>query len=529
MAMIRMCAAVALTTLMASAATYQARQGTSTAAPATEHWPTLGIDVQESLLDNGFRILLVEDRRVPRVAASLYYRIGALQEGYGEHGSTHFLEHAIHQGTTTVGVKDARTDRALLKTIYETEQALLEERNAHRNRLRERGVFFDEGDWPSSPEVDKLRQRLYQLEDEQAKNRIFWEEYNWYRRHGGILRHTDPVPANTGNEMMRIEVDLPRERLELFFRLEADRMVNAVLRGWEAQRFTVLEQFFVLQRYDGGRFQEALNGVATVAHPIGIHTGGHYRDHAYWNRASMLRLYDQYIVPNNATLTLVGDVAPGDVRTLAEKYFGRVPRGPSPPAQMDVEVEPPPGGAIRFDWMEPLDPQVIVRYRIPGIGHADRPVFDVMARLLRGGSLQASASQNGTPSTFTLQARAQRDEDLASLEQTALAAVARLRDGQIEEAALARVKRELGFDWELRRTERGSLATELGTFATSDEWRTLRTYMDARNGATVADIQRVAQRYLVPANQLIATTRRNPQPAALRPVTAAPPHQGGAR
>ena len=142
--------------------------------------------------------------------------------------------------------------------IYDTEQELLAERNAHRNGLRERNVFYNEGDWPITEKEQQLRQKLYELEDEQSKNRIFWEEYNWYRRNGGLMRHSDPVPANTGNELLRIEVDLPKERLEMFFRLEADRMVNAVLRGWEAQRFTVLEQFFVLQRNDTGRFQEAL-------------------------------------------------------------------------------------------------------------------------------------------------------------------------------------------------------------------------------------------------------------------------------
>ena len=228
------------------------------AGPAvkSEHWPALGFDPHELVFDNGFRIVLVEDHRVPRVAASLQYRFGALSERNGEHGSAHFLEHAMHQGTTTVGVKDRELDRKLLREIYDTEQELLAERNAHRNHLRERNVFYDEGDWTIGEKEGQLRRKLYELEDEQSKNRVFWEEYNWYRRHGGIMRHTDPVPANTGNEMMRIEVDLPRERLELFFRLEADRMVNAVLRGWEAQRFTVLEQFFVLQRYDGGRFQE---------------------------------------------------------------------------------------------------------------------------------------------------------------------------------------------------------------------------------------------------------------------------------
>ena len=71
----------------------------------SEQWPALGIEVQELVLGNGFRIVIVEDHRVPRVAASLWYRVGSLQENLGEHGSTHFLEHVIHQGTTTIGVR----------------------------------------------------------------------------------------------------------------------------------------------------------------------------------------------------------------------------------------------------------------------------------------------------------------------------------------------------------------------------------------------------------------------------------------
>src|SRR5262245_25528862 len=109
----------------------------------SEQWPTLGIDPHEIVFDNGFRIVLIEDRRVPRVAASLQYRFGALSERNGEHGTAHFLEHVMHQGTTTVGVKDRDVDRTLLRLIYDTEQELLAERNAHRNGLRERNVFYD--------------------------------------------------------------------------------------------------------------------------------------------------------------------------------------------------------------------------------------------------------------------------------------------------------------------------------------------------------------------------------------------------
>jgi predicted Zn-dependent peptidase len=492
----------------------------------SEQWPLLGIDPHEILFDNGFRIVLVEDHRVPRVAASLQYRFGALSERNGEHGTAHFLEHAMHQGTTTIGIKDRDLDRRQQQALYETEQALLAERNANRNTVRERNVFYDEGEWPASEKEQALRRKLYELEDEQAKNRIFWEEYNWYRRNGGLMRHNDPVPANTGNELLRIEVDLPSERMEMFFRMEADRMVNAVLRGWEAQRFTVLEQFFVLQRNDVGRFQEALNGVTGIAHPIYTHTGGHERDHAYWNRAGMLRLYDEYIVPNNATLTLIGDMTVDEARTLGTKYFGRVPRAPAPPANMDVEAEPPPGGSVRLDWLEPLEPAVLIRYRIPGVGHADRPAFDVVARLLRGsdGAMtstgapradwQTSASSAGSQNTLTLQARAGRDEDLPALERAGLDAIERFRRDLVGEARLARVRRDFQLDWELLRADRGGLATLFGSFAIADDWRTLRVQYEARRTTTADDVRRVAQRYLVPWNRVIATTRQYPQPRA---------------
>jgi len=390
--------------------------------------------------------------------------------------------------------------------------------------------------------MDSLRRRLYELEDEQSANRIFWQEYNWYRQNGGLMRHSDPVPANTGNELMRIEVDLPTSRLEMYFRLEADRMVNAVLRGFEAQRYTVLEQFLNFNRTETGRFQEALNGISGVVHPIYLHPGGHMRDHDFWNRESALRTYDTYMVPNNAILTLVGDVTAEEIRSLAEEYFGRVPAAPPPPPGMDYEAEPPPGGTVRLDWLEPLSPQVVVRYRIPGVGHPDRPAFDVIARLLGGADgllaaagrasgapaagWSAGASRTGSPARLSLQAGAPRDQDLPALEAVSLQAVERLERGDVDPAALTRAKRELRFQWDQTRSNRGDLASLFGDFFVGDDWRTVRTYFEAREATTVEEIQRVARRYLVPWNRVVGTTRRSPPSPARDNMTSTPSEDG---
>ena len=360
--------AVATTLLIGQASVRSSGSQSSLAQPTS--FPL--VEVQELVLDNGFKVLVVEGSQVPRVAASLWYRLGSLQERIGEHGSTHFLEHVVHQGTTTVGTKNFKAEKSLLRQIYETEQKLLAARNRERNRLRQRDVFFGDLDWPTTPEIEQLRRRLYELEDEDAQYREFWAEYNWYRRYGAVSRHTDPVPATTGHEQLEIDIDMPRESIELLFRLEADRMANAVLRGWEAQRFTVLEQILGGRQRAAdprGRFYEVINGVTGVVHPMFRRSGGHLRDFAFYSRASMLRMYDDYFVPNNATLVLVGDITRSEVELLAKQYFGRIPRGAEPPAWMDLEAEVVPGGAIRLDWSEPVDPRVLVRYRIPGVGH----------------------------------------------------------------------------------------------------------------------------------------------------------------
>src|SRR6185503_6579416 len=146
-------------------------------------------------------------------------------------------------------------------------------------------VLYNEFEFQTTPEMERLRQKLYALEDQDAQYRDFWAEHNWYRRYGYFGRHTDPVPATTGYEQLEMDVDLPRENIELFFRLEADRMANAVLRGGDAQRFTASEQVRNTYSRPEGAFSFAVDGVRGYGHPY---------DFQFFNRVAMHRFSDAY-------------------------------------------------------------------------------------------------------------------------------------------------------------------------------------------------------------------------------------------
>jgi len=251
------------------------------------------------------------------------------------------------------------------------------------------------------------------------------------------------------------------------------------------------------------------------------------RDFGFFTRAAMLRMYETFFVPNNATLVLVGDVTREDATRLGQRYFGRIAKSAAPPPRMDVEAEPPPGGAVRLDWAEPMDSRVVVRFRIPGVGHPDRPAFDTMAAVLGGprgrlaassalaraggsATFRASASRNGSVSTLDLVALARRDEHLSAIEASMLDTIEALREQRVDARELTAARRQLRVARAQMMADRGSLSAELGRFQVADSWKTMSPYFERREDAGPEEIQRLARRYLVTANRVVATARQNP-------------------
>jgi len=126
----------------------------------------------------------------------------------------------------------------------------------------------------------------------------------------------------------------PSNYLERMMWLEADRMgflLDAVTQPkFEVQRATVKNERG--QNFDNRPYglvlEKTLEGLFPYGHPYSWSTIGYIEDLNRVDVGDLKRFFMRWYGPNNATLTVAGDVTPSEVVKLAEKYFGPIPKGP---------------------------------------------------------------------------------------------------------------------------------------------------------------------------------------------------------
>ncbi len=145
---------------------------------------------------------------------------------------------------------------------------------------------------------------------------------------GGTLNGT------TNRDRTNYFETVPSNQLEKMIWLEADRMgflLDAVTqRKFEIQRETVKNERG--QNYDNRPYGLASEITSKTLYPYGHPyswlTIGYIEDLNRVNVDDLKNFFLRWYGPNNATLTIGGDVKPADVVKLVEKYFGPIPKGP---------------------------------------------------------------------------------------------------------------------------------------------------------------------------------------------------------
>lgn len=211
------------------------------------------------------------------------------------------------------------------------------------------------------------------------------EHFKIVTESGGTLNGTTNLDRTNYFETM------PSNRLETALWLEADRMGwfldSVTQQKFEIQRATVKNERG--QNYDnrpyGLVYEKTVEALYPFGHPYSWTTIGYIEDLNAASLDDLKRFFLRWYGPNNATLTVAGDVKTDEVVRLVEKYFGNIPRGVEvknmlpQPVKLDKDRYVSYEDNIRFPLIRITFPTVEAR-------HKDEAALDILAKILGKGN-----------------------------------------------------------------------------------------------------------------------------------------------
>ena len=463
-------------------------------------------DIRRVKLDNGLRLIMMKRDYAPIVAAYIKFKSGSADETDETSGIAHMLEHMLFKGTRKIGTVD-----------FEREEKYLQVTNAWARKLdaarREAEAARAAGDQKrlnaAREEIGRWRRRVGMMTS-LSRQFIRQDEDSYIYSLNGQRGYN----AYTSRDLTNYQIQLPANRLEVWARLESDRMQNSVLRDFYTERNVVAEERRmrvenVSRSYLFERFLQEVYG----EHPYGRPVIGPMRSIQYLNYEMAYEFYRTYYAPNNTVIALVGDVDFASTTDLVRKYFGPMqPRriahrtGVQPPKvrRVDVTVRKAGSPIQIMGWFKPLlpDPNDLYLEILARVlaGRQD-------ARLTRGlvleqklaASIGVYASFPGDRYTniFGVMAVPAPGKDYDTVQKAVLEEIEKVKREGITQDELDRVRRNLTAEFLYRMRSNASLADELSYYETvTGDYRTLfRLYADLEK-ATLADVQNAARRYL---------------------------------
>ena len=418
--------------------------------------PPRMIDFVDQTLPNGLRVLYAPLHQAPVVEVRLFYHVGSRDERPDRQGFAHMFEHMMFRGSTHVAPQEHMKDLMAI---------------------------------------------------------------------GG------QVNAFTSYDQTVYHETLPSSALETALYLEADRMAGFKVSDniFGTERKVVAEEWrmrYMNQPY--GRIFEDFQRAAFTTHsyrwtPIGN------MDQLRAARSNELQdFFNTYYVPNNAILVLAGDLDVDAAKALVQKYFAWIPRGAGVPRDIPVEPRQTSPRHVEVAYRAPL-PRVQIGYHLPGYRDEDHAALNLLGDILGSGessrlqrllvssehplAVQAFAQDEALEDSgiFMVGAVVMQGKDSAAVETVLDNAVADVVAHGITQEELDKAKTMERVAVVHQREIAPDIAEQLGeaTLMTGDPDR-VNTDPARLEAVTLADIQRVAKKYLQPDSS--TTLRVKPDP-----------------
>ncbi len=314
-------------------------------------------------LKNGITLLMLNRGFSPTLAFETAFRVGSADESYRTAGAAHLLEHMLFKGTDRLGTKDYLKEKVLLKEIEAVGETL--------DRLKTED--------PDNSLIPQLEKKLKKLQARERKYIITSPYDKIYTAEGGV-----GFNASTSRDKTGYYIRLPSSKLELWAKLESERLRNPVLREYYLERSNVLEERLMRYGSSGeGRIFERFLAYSFIAHPYRHPIIGWKSNIPLLSIKDVREFYYRYYIPSRMTITIVGKQDTDHTYGIIRKYFEDIESRPDP-GEIPVK-EPPMNGEIRFKYYYESNPYLIIGWHKPTFPSKDDYIFDIVSEVLAGG------------------------------------------------------------------------------------------------------------------------------------------------
>ncbi|MDR1760545.1 MAG: insulinase family protein [Fibrobacter sp.] len=452
----------------------------------------IDLPVYREKLPNGLTVLLYPSKQAPTVSCRLFYVTGSVHEVPGNSGLAHMLEHELFKGTKKVGITDSVADAVFMRE-QDSLQTLI---RAYTLEKKEASL------------IQKLKTEHDSILNEHRK--IFVKDELWgaYQAAGGT-----GLNAFTSDLMTAYIVTLPKNKVELFLWLEADRMENAVFREFYAERDVIREERRL--RYDDkptGRYYETFNSMIYEAFPYRMPIIGWESDIQNLTREMAEEHYRKYYKPRNAILTLAGDLDVEETMALIKRYFENIPAGEAFPAITVRDPEQP--GEKRLIVRRNDAPSLLdLSFQTPEVGDSTLYALDIIEGVLNGRSgrlykrlveeeklavsVRAGNSVNKYVSLFNVRVNLRAEADPARAEKILWEELEKMKTEPVHEREFQKVLNNTYAGLVRSLTDMENVATMLAWYEMFGDYRIFLNWADHLQQVSPAQIQEAAKKTFI--------------------------------
>jgi len=323
-------------------------------------------------LKNGLKVYLAQNNDAPRIQTYIPVKTGSNNDPADNTGLAHYLEHMMFKGTSKLGTLDWGKEKELLDQISD----LYEQHKAEQNPDKKKEIY---------KKIDEISQ--------EASKYAIANEYDKAISSLGA----SGTNAHTWLDETVYKNNIPNNELEKWLKIEKERFSDLVLRLFHTELESVYEEFNRAQDNDGRLVHYALMEELFPKHPNGQQTTLGKSEHLKNPSMKAIHQYfNDFYVPNNMAMVLVGDFEFETTILLIDQYFGKFEYKELP--KKNKIIEEPLTKVVEKTVKSPSAPRLHIAWRTDSYGTQEERLAEVVAQILsnsgEAGLLDLNINQN---------------------------------------------------------------------------------------------------------------------------------------